>query len=92
MIMRFPLKAILIGVLVGAALFFAPFRFPFFFFFIFLFFWLSRAFFWGGWRRGYGYPWHYPYRDGNGPDDRIPVDGRHSFRDRTGGEQQIPVQ
>lgn len=36
--MRFPLKAVLAGLLIGAALFFAPFGFPFIFLFFFVFF------------------------------------------------------
>lgn len=47
------LKAILAGVLIGAALFFIPFPFRFFFGF-FIIFLVARAFFGWGWRgRGY---------------------------------------
>lgn len=46
------LKAILIGVLAGAAVFFVPFPFRFFFIFFFLFF-VFRFFWWGRWRGGY---------------------------------------
>jgi hypothetical protein len=49
------LKAILTGVIVGAALFFIPFPFRFFFIF-FLIFFCIRFFAWGRWRRGY---WHH---------------------------------
>jgi hypothetical protein len=53
------LKAILIGAVAGAAIFFVPFPFRFFFIFFFLFF-AFRVFAWGRWRRGY---WE---RDHNG--------------------------
>lgn len=46
------LKAILIGVLAGAAIFFVPFPFRFFFIFFFIFF-AFRFFAWGRWRREY---------------------------------------
>ena len=46
------LKAILFGVIAGAALFFIPFPFRFFFG-LFLIFFIIRFFVWGGWRRGY---------------------------------------
>lgn len=46
------LKAILFGVIAGAALFFIPFPFRFFFGF-FLIFFIIRFFVWGGWQRGY---------------------------------------
>jgi len=51
------LKAILIGIVAGAALFFIPFPFRFFFIFFFLFFSI-RFFAWGRWRRR-------QWRDGN---------------------------
>lgn len=46
------LKAILFGVVAGAALFFIPFPFRFFFVF-FLVFFIIRFFAWGRWRGGY---------------------------------------
>jgi hypothetical protein len=46
-------KAVLIGILAGAAIFFTPFPFRFFFIFFFIFF-AFRFFAWGRWRyRGY---------------------------------------
>lgn len=48
------LKAILIGIIAGAAIFFIPFSFRFFFIFFFIFF-AFRFFAWGRWRRSY---WH----------------------------------
>jgi hypothetical protein len=47
------LKAILIGAIAGAAIFFIPFPFRFFFIF-FLIFFAFRFFTWGRWKRGYG--------------------------------------
>ena len=44
-------KAILIGVVAGAAIFFVPFPFRFFFTFLLIFF-AFRFFAWGRWRRG----------------------------------------
>ena len=46
------LKAIGIGVIAGAAIFFVPFPFRFFFIF-FLIFFAFRFFWWGRWRPGY---------------------------------------
>lgn len=46
------LKAILFGVVAGAAIFFIPFPFRFFFIF-FLIFFIVRFFAWGRWRGGY---------------------------------------
>lgn len=46
------LKAILIGIVAGAAFFFIPFPFRFFFIFFFIFF-IIRFFSWGRWGRGY---------------------------------------
>ncbi|MEP6597201.1 MAG: hypothetical protein ABJA71_14710 [Ginsengibacter sp.] len=46
------LKAVLIGILAGAAIFFTPFPFRFFFIFFFIFF-AFRFFAWGRWRRSY---------------------------------------
>lgn len=75
--MRFPLKAVLVGLLIGAVLFLAPFGFPFFLFFFFIFF-FSRFFFarrWGRW--GYGPPWGYP--SGDYYQNKItPIDGQRS--------------
>jgi hypothetical protein len=53
------LKAILTGVIIGAALFFIPFPFRFFFIF-FLILFCIRFFAWGRWRRGYwnDHPYH----------------------------------
>ena len=48
------LKAILIGILAGAAIFFIPFPFRFFFGFLVIFF-AFRFFAWGRWRGNYGY-------------------------------------
>ena len=48
------LKAILSGIVVGAAIFFIPFPFRFFFVF-FLIFFVIRFFAWGRWGRGYWY-------------------------------------
>ena len=48
------LKAILIGILAGAVIFFIPFPFRFFFGFLFIFF-AFRFFAWGRWRRNYRY-------------------------------------
>ena len=48
------LKAILIGILAGAAIFFIPFPLRFFFGFLVIFF-AFRFFAWGRWRGNYGY-------------------------------------
>jgi len=48
------LKAMPVGVLAGAAIFFIPFPFRFFFGFLLIFFAFS-FFAWGRWRRNYGY-------------------------------------
>lgn len=45
------LKAVLIGAIAGAAIFFIPFPFRFFFIF-FLIFFIIRFFAWGRWRNG----------------------------------------
>ncbi len=82
--MRFPFQAILIGLVVGAALFFLPFGLPFFFFFFFIFL-LSRFFFgWGQWRyyqrnRYYDHN-HYPY-------DITPIDGYKTYQRTTDGKE-----
>ena len=83
--MRFPFRAILGGLLVGAALFFFPFGFPILFFFFFVFV-LSRFFF--GWRRwSYHRDWHYPYAGYY--NDVTPIDGnRFHQRNTTVGEER----
>ncbi|MCU7547585.1 hypothetical protein OCK74_00600 [Chitinophagaceae bacterium LB-8] len=92
--MRFPIKAILAGLIIGAALFFIPFGFPFLFFFFFIFF-IARFFFWrpwGMWSYGYGPRW--PYRGSRFRDDIIPIDGQ--FPGQAGvsreGEKRITIQ
>lgn len=74
--MRFPFKAMLIGILIGAAFYILPFGFPLFFFFFFLFF-LARFLFapwwWSPW--GYRRRYYHPYwRRRYGPDS---IDGSH---------------
>jgi len=84
--MRFPLKSILIGILIGSALFFAPFGFPFFFFFFFIFV-FGR--FWGRW--GYWSRWDYPRNYYT--DDVTPIDGQTSYQkwSRTEAEKKINI-
>ena len=55
------LKAIFIGAIAGAAIFFIPFPFRFFFIFFFIFF-AFRFFARGRWRRGYGAGNYYAQR------------------------------
>jgi hypothetical protein len=54
------LKAILFGVVAGAAIFFIPFPFRFFFG-LFLIFFVIRFFTWGWWGRGYRYRNYHDY-------------------------------
>lgn len=87
--MRFPIRPIVIGLLIGAALYFMPFRFPFIFLFIFIFF-FSRFFFrpWRG--RGYGWRNHdYDYRN-----NILPIDGYGNNRtsDNKEPEKEINIQ
>ena len=91
--MRDPVRAILIGLLVGAALFFFPFGFPIVFFFLFIFI-LSRFFFGGrrwGYRRGWGYPYAGYYSDYN---DITPIDGNrfHQRHTAAGSERKINIE
>ena len=85
--MKFPFKAIAIGLLVGAAIFFTPFHFPFFL--LFLIFFFGRFLFspWG--RRGYG--WRHRGWDDN---QVIPIDGygNNAAYKNQGPEQKINVQ
>jgi hypothetical protein len=68
--MRFSIRPIVFGIIIGAVLFFVPFRFPFIFLFLFIFF------FFRPWRRR-GYGWGYPrYADHN---DTLPIDGDRNF-------------
>jgi len=86
--MRFPFRAILFGLVAGAALFFFPFGFPFLAFFFFLFI-LSRLFF--GWRRwGYGRGWGHPYR-GYYHNDIIPIDGYNNYPPRSAGKDEHKI-
>jgi hypothetical protein len=69
--MRSSFKAIAIGILVGALIYFIPFRFPLLLF-ILLFFVFGRFFF-RPWRGGYGWRRNgYDYRN-----DILPIDGYH---------------
>jgi hypothetical protein len=93
--MAFPFRAVLIGLLIGTALFFVPFHFPFFFLFFFIFC-LSRYFFFGG-RRGrwnYGYRSRWDYPPGNYYDDVTPIDGYRSRGTPASkeGEKKVTVQ
>ena len=90
--MRFPFRAIFIGLLIGAALFFAPFVFPFFIFFFFIFF-LSRFFFgrrWGRWGYGYGPRWGYPSGDYY-QNDITPIDGGRAVPSRGMKEEERKI-
>jgi len=79
--MRFIIRAILTGLLIGAAFYFVPFGFPFFFLFLFIFFFF-RFSFGRRWRRGgYGSCWHYPY-DGGYHQDITPIDGFGGYSGR----------
>jgi hypothetical protein len=76
-------RSILLGTLIGAALFFAPFGFGFLFF-IFFFFIISRIFFWRSWRRGYGPRGYYaPWQR-----EIISIDGRDAYVNETAGAQE----
>lgn len=86
--MRFTISAILAGILIGAAFYFAPFAFPFFFL-ILLIFIFSRFFFgWRRWHGGYGHGYRcgrkygdhprYPFGDDRDP-DITPIDGTAGY-------------
>lgn len=85
--MRFPLRAIFIGLVVGAALFFFPFGIPILFFFFFIFI-LSRLFFgwrrWGYYDRGWRHRYGSPYYNGT-----VPIDGNDLYqRSPMGGDER----
>jgi hypothetical protein len=88
--MRYRIRAIFIGLLLGATLYFVPFVFPFLFLLFFIFF-LSRIFFGRPWRRaGYGPCWGYPYR-GNRFQDIVPIDGQGGYHSRNSGEKEKKI-
>jgi hypothetical protein len=91
--MRFFLRAVFAGILLGAAIFFLPFVFPVFLF-LFLIFGFSRIFF-GRRRSGGPYGYCGGFRHGGDSfQEIIPIDGRgyHPGENRGGPERQIPIQ
>ena len=88
--MRFLFRIILFAVLIGAALFFAPLGFRFFFLILFIFF-LSRIFFWGRWRRRYGYGPRGYYPSWHHRNEIISIDGRDANMYHNTGERERKI-
>jgi len=85
--MRFPFRPVVLGLAIGAFLFFIPFGFPFFFFLIFFFFFLRFLFRPWGWRRRY---WRHYYSDYH--NSILPIDGYgYSPSNSQEPERKIPI-
>ena len=88
--MRFTIRAIIFGMLLGAAFYFVPFVLPFLFL-LFLIFFLSRIFFGRPWRRaGYGSCWGHPYYDDR-YQDIVPIDGQGGYQARNSGTEERKI-
>ncbi|MDQ3844322.1 MAG: hypothetical protein M3342_09955 [Bacteroidota bacterium] len=89
-------RAVLIGIIIGAGLFFMPFLFRFVLFFLLIgflfrfFFWGWRWRRWGGWGRYPFYDYRYSLYEGDRP---IPIDRdwHKPSIDRNSHEKEYPV-